>query len=119
MHYFCSLIASIHPGTREVIMFTNILQYQPQFTHPSIHSSPSFQQLYYLILTSECLHVLDSHAQDGQLVQLPGHGVTGGHQWRQLVNEAVHLVPATLLNLAVSLSAEIQGETLDINRLIV
>lgn len=61
---------------------------------------------YKLILTSKCLHVLDSHAQDSQLVQLTGHGITGGYQRRQLVDEAVHLVPATLLDLAVSLSVE-------------
>lgn len=60
------------------------------------------------MLTSERLHVLHSHAQDRQLVQLAGHGVTGGHQRRQLVDETVHLVPATLLDLAVSLSAERQ-----------
>lgn len=48
--------------------------------------------------------MLDSHAQDRQLVQLAGHGVAGGHQRRQLVDEAVHLVAATLLNLAVGLS---------------
>lgn len=47
--------------------------------------------------------MLDSHAQDRELVQLAGHGVTGGHQGRELVDEAVHLVPPTLLNLAVSL----------------
>lgn len=50
--------------------------------------------------------MLHGHAQDRQLVQLAGHGVTGGHQRRQLVDEAVHLVPATLLDLAVRLSAK-------------
>lgn len=64
--------------------------------------------------TSECLHVLDSHAQHRQLVQLARHGVAGGHQRRELVDEAVHLVPATLLYLAVSFPAE--GEALDVNR---
>lgn len=50
--------------------------------------------------------MLDSHAQHGQLVQLAGHGVAGGHQRGQLVDEAVHLVPPPLLNLTVSLPGE-------------
>lgn len=56
--------------------------------------------------TSERLHVLHGHAQHRQLVQLAGHGVAGGHQGGQLVDEAVHLVPAPLLDLAVRLSVE-------------
>lgn len=49
--------------------------------------------------------MLHGHAQHRQLVQLARHGVTGGHQRRQLVDEAVHLVPPALLDLAVGLSA--------------
>jgi len=47
--------------------------------------------------------VLHGHAQDGQLVQLAGHGVAGGHQRRELVDEAVHLVPPPLLDLTMGL----------------
>lgn len=56
-------------------------------------------------LTTKCFHVLDSHPEHGELVQLAGHGVARGHQRGQLVNEAVHLIPAPLLDLAVSLPA--------------
>lgn len=56
-------------------------------------------------LTTKCFHVLDSHPEHGELVQLAGHGVACGHQRGQLVNEAVHLIPAPLLDLAVSLPA--------------
>lgn len=67
-----------------------------------------------LILTSERLHVLDSHPEDCQFIQLAGHGIAGGHQWRQLIDEAVHLVSATFLNLAMSLS--VQEKTSDIKQ---
>ena len=60
--------------------------------------------MYQGLLTSEGLHVLDGHAQHRQLVQFAGHGVAGGHQRGQLVDEAVHFVPAPLLDLTVSLS---------------
>lgn len=56
-------------------------------------------------LTTKCFHVLDSHPEHGELVQLAGHGVARGHQRGQLVYETVHLIPAPLLDLAVSLPA--------------
>lgn len=71
----------------------------PRPPGPPLHPHAPFT------LTSQGLHVLHRHAQHRQLVQFAGHGVAGGHQRRQLVDEAVHLVPAPLLNLAVGLSA--------------
>lgn len=61
-------------------------------------------------LTAKCFHVLDSHPEHGELVQLAGHGVARGHQRGQLVDETVHLIPAPLLDLAVSLPAHMDTE---------
>lgn len=62
-------------------------------------------------LTTKCFHVLDSHPEHGELVQLAGHGVARRHQRGQLVDETVHLIPPPLLDLTVSLPARTRTNT--------
>lgn len=52
--------------------------------------------------------MLYSHPQHRQFVQFAGHGVAGGDQRRQLIDETVHFISAPLLNLTVGFSVEEQ-----------
>lgn len=47
--------------------------------------------------------MLDGHAQHGELIQPAGHRVARRDHGRQLIDQAVHLVPSAFLNLAVGL----------------
>ena len=51
------------------------------------------------------LHVRDGHAQDGELVGLPGQRVARGDHVRELGDVLSHLVPPPPLNLTVVLSS--------------
>lgn len=61
------------------------------------------QMVFQHVLTFKRFEVLDCQAQYSQLVQLARHGVTGGDHARQLIDQIVHLVPPSLLNLTVRL----------------
>lgn len=45
--------------------------------------------------------MLHGHSEHSQFVKLTRYGVTGGDHGRQFVNEVVHFVPSSFLNLAV------------------
>lgn len=51
------------------------------------------------------LHVRDSHAQDGELVRLPGQRTARGDHVRELGDVLSHLVPPPPLDLTVVLSS--------------
>lgn len=53
--------------------------------------------------TPQGLHVLNRHSEDRQLVQLSTHGTAHRHHPGQLGDISVHIVSASLLNLAVVL----------------
>lgn len=56
--------------------------------------------------TSEGFQVMHGLPQHSEFVQLSGHGLAGRDHGRQLVNQIVHLIPPSLLNLAVRLPAD-------------
>lgn len=49
--------------------------------------------------------MLHGLSQDSQLVELLGHVLTGRDHGRQLLDEVVHLIPPSFLDLAVRLPA--------------
>ena len=51
--------------------------------------------------TSQTLHVVHSHFQDGELVQPPWHRRTGGDHLRQLIHVTIHPLSTTFLYLTV------------------
>lgn len=56
--------------------------------------------------TSEGFQVLHGLPEHSEFVQLSGHGLAGRDHGRQLVNQIVHFIPPSLLNLAVRLPAD-------------
>ena len=51
--------------------------------------------------TSQALHVIHSHLEDGELVQSPWHCTAGQDHLHQLIHVAIHPLPPPLLHLAV------------------
>lgn len=64
-----------------------------------------FADLLQSCVTFERFEVLNGHSKNSELVQFPGHGVTGRDHCRQLVNQVVHFVPPSFLNLTMRFSA--------------
>lgn len=56
--------------------------------------------------TSEGFQVLHGLPEHGEFVEFSGHGLAGRDHCRQLVNQIVHFIPPSLLNLAVRLPAD-------------
>lgn len=53
--------------------------------------------------------MLHGLSQDGQLVELLSHVLTGRDHGGQLLDEVVHLIPPSFLDLAVRLPADANG----------
>lgn len=58
---------------------------------------------------SEGFHMLNSHPQHGQLIQLSTHGTAHRDHFGQLGDVGVHLVSSPFFNLAVILSVQIKS----------
>lgn len=57
----------------------------------------------------EGFQVLHGLSQDGQLVELLSHVLTGRDHGGQLLDEVVHLIPPSFLDLAVRFPADTNG----------